>query len=290
MFFLKRGRIIKIISAPKDMQAFADQARNAGRTIAFIPTMGYLHEGHLSLIREGCRHGDEVVVSIFVNPAQFGPGEDLDTYPRAFERDCELAENAGATVIFGPAQKDLYGDDYQTYVTLEKLPFHLCGLSRPVFFRGIATVVTKLFNIVKPHMAVFGEKDYQQLLVIRRMVRDLNFDIRIIGAPIVREADGLAMSSRNSYLAPDERKRALCLFQALKQAESMVRDGVLRAAELIDAAKKMITAHPDAVIDYIEIFDPETIETVDTIDSPARMALAVKIGKTRLIDNTLLSP
>ena len=272
------------------MQAFADQARRADRTIAFIPTMGYLHEGHLSLIREGCRHGDEVVVSIFVNPTQFGPGEDLDTYPRAFERDRELAESAGATVIFNPAKEGLYADDYQTYVTLEKLPFHLCGLSRPVFFRGVATVVTKLFNIVKPHIAVFGEKDYQQLLVIRRMVRDLNFDVRIIGAPIVREADGLAMSSRNSYLTTDERQHALCLYQALKQAEAMVSEGMRSAAELIDAARKLINVHPDADIDYIEIFDPETIETVGSVDSPARMALAVRIGKTRLIDNTLLTP
>ena len=288
-FLEKRGRTIKIIAAPTDMQAFADEARRAGRTIAFIPTMGYLHEGHLSLIREGCRHGDEVVVSIFVNPAQFGPGEDLDTYPKAFEQDCELAKNAGATVIFSPAREDLYGDDYQTYVMLEKLPFHLCGLSRPVFFRGVATVVTKLFNIVKPHVAVFGEKDYQQLQVIRRMVRDLNFDLRIIGAPIVREADGLAMSSRNSYLTSDERQRALCLSQALKQAEVMVSGGIRSAAELTDAARKLISAHPDAVVDYIEIFDPETIEAVSTVDRPARMALAVKIGKTRLIDNTLLS-
>ena len=282
--------MIKIISVPKDMQAFADRARSTGRTIAFIPTMGYLHEGHLSLIREGLQSGDEVVVSIFVNPAQFGPGEDLDTYPRAFGRDCELAERAGATVIFAPDRASLYGEDYQTWVTLERLPFHLCGLSRPVFFRGVATVVTKLFNIVKPHVAVFGEKDYQQLIVIRRMVRDLNFDIRIIGAPIVREADGLAMSSRNSYLTDDERRRALCLSQALRHAEGLVREGVRSAAELIEAARNLISVHPDAVIDYIEIFDPETIETVSTIDSPARMALAVKIGKTRLIDNTLLSP
>lgn len=272
------------------MQAFADQARAAGRTIAFIPTMGYLHNGHLSLIREGCRHGDEVVVSIFVNPTQFAPGEDLASYPRAFERDCMLAEGAGATTIFSPAERDLYGDGYQTFVTLEKLPFHLCGLSRPVFFRGVATVVTKLFNIVKPHVAVFGEKDYQQLLVIRRMVTDLNFDIRIIGGPIVREEDGLAMSSRNSYLTPDERQRALCLSKALKQAEAMVRNGVRDAAEVVGAARRIITAHPDAVIDYIEIFDPDTIETVKTVDSPARMALAVKIGTTRLIDNTLLIP
>ncbi|AOY58662.1 Pantothenate synthetase [Desulfococcus multivorans DSM 2059] len=272
------------------MQAFADQARRQGGTIAFIPTMGFLHEGHLSLIREGCRHGDEVVVSIFVNPTQFGPGEDLDTYPRAFERDCELAEKAGATLIFHPNREDLYGENYQTYVTLEKLPFHLCGLSRPVFFRGVATVVTKLFNIVKPHVAVFGEKDYQQLMVIRRMVRDLNFDIRIIGGPIVREHDGLAMSSRNSYLSPEERKRALCLSQALNQAGKMVQAGVRNVSELIAAARKIIEVHPDAVIDYIEIFDPETIESLTVVDSPARMALAVKIGKTRLIDNTLLTP
>lgn len=272
------------------MQALADQARAAGRTIAFIPTMGFLHEGHLSLIREGCRHGSEVVVSIFVNPTQFGPGEDLSSYPRAFERDCAMSEGAGATTIFSPTEKDLYGEGYQTFVTLENLPHRLCGLSRPTHFRGVATVVTKLFNIVKPHAAVFGEKDYQQLLVIRRMVKDLNFDIRIIGGPIVREADGLAMSSRNSYLSPDERKRALCLHQALTQAEAMVRGGERNARDLVEAARKTIAVHPDADIDYIEIFDPETIEPVQTVEGPARMALAVKIGRTRLIDNTLLSP
>lgn len=281
---------IKIISAPKEMQAFADQARQNGRTIAFVPTMGFLHDGHLSLIRKASRNGDDVVVSIFVNPAQFGPGEDLATYPRAFSRDCELAEKAGATVVFSPAEEDLYGDGYQTYVTLERLPFHLCGLSRPVFFRGVATVVSKLFNLVKPHVAVFGEKDYQQLLVVRRMVQDLNFDIRIIGGPIIREADGLAMSSRNSYLTTDERRRALCLFEALTTAQKMIDGGTTDTEELINAAREQISRHPDAVIDYIEIFDPETLENVASVDRPVRMALAVKIGKTRLIDNTQLNP
>ncbi len=281
---------MQIISAPTEMQAFADDARRTGPTIAFIPTMGFLHEGHLSLVREGCRHGDDIVVSIFVNPAQFGPGEDLDTYPRALEADCEKAAAAGATVVFAPSREDLYGDAYQTYVTLEKLPQHLCGLSRPVFFRGVATVVTKLFNIVKPHVAVFGEKDYQQLLVVRRMVQDLNFNIRIIGGSIVREADGLAMSSRNSYLSPDERRRALCLFQSLQKAEEMVRSGVREAEALIQTARDIISRHPDADIDYIEIFDPETIDNLKRIEGPARMALAVKIGKTRLIDNILLTP
>ncbi|WP_439952606.1 pantoate--beta-alanine ligase [Desulfonema ishimotonii] len=282
--------MIKIITTAKEMQAFSRRASAEGKTIAFVPTMGFLHEGHLSLVREAGRHGDEVVVSIFVNPSQFAPGEDFDSYPRSFEKDCELARKAGATVIFNPRADDLYGPNYQTRVNLEMLPQHLCGISRPTFFRGVATVVTKLFNIVRPQIAVFGEKDYQQLLVIRQMVRDLNFDIEIIGGALVREPDGLAMSSRNNYLSPDERRQALSLSQSLRKAREQVESGVTDAQRIMDTAREIITAQPDAVIDYIAICDPEILDEMTCIDRPALMALAVRIGKTRLIDNMMLTP
>lgn len=272
------------------MQDRSDRMRREGKTIAFVPTMGYLHEGHLSLMREGCKRGEDLVVSIFVNPAQFGPGEDLETYPRDFERDCELSQKEGADAIFAPDASEVYDPQFQTYVQLEKLPNHLCGISRPVFFRGVATVVAKLFNIVNPHMAIFGEKDYQQLLVIRQMVRDLNFDIEIVGAPIFRETDGLAMSSRNSYLTPEERISARSLHQSLKKAQALLQSGVTDAAELIRAATEVITSHPEAVIDYVTVSDPDTLDDVDTFDRSALMALAVKIGKTRLIDNMIMEP
>lgn len=262
----------------------------AGKTIAFVPTMGYLHEGHISLIREAKRHGDEIVVSIFVNPAQFGPGEDFDRYPRSFERDCRMAEETGASVVFNPKREDLYGDGFQTYVTLERLPAHLCGLSRPVFFRGVATVVTKLFNIVKPHVAVFGEKDFQQLQVIRRLVADLDLDVTIIGAPLVREPDGLAMSSRNAYLNDSERRQALSLHQSLETARKMVSEGERRAERLIEAARDRLAAQPDATVDYVAVCDPATLDDVTHLDKPVLMALAVNFGKTRLIDNMMLTP
>ena len=251
--------------------------------------MGFLHEGHLSLMREGRELADHVVVSIFVNPTQFGPGEDLEAYPRNFERDCELAEKTGADVIFAPDDNsELYGKNFQTYVRLEKLPDHLCGISRPVHFKGVATVVTKLFNIVKPHVAIFGQKDYQQLLVIRQMVRDLNFDIRIVGSPIVREPDGLAMSSRNSYLTAEQRQYGLSLHQSLEKAQELLDAGITKSSELIHAAREIITSHPETSVDYITICDPETLDDMETIDRPALMALAVEVGKTRLIDNRIL--
>ncbi len=272
------------------MQAHSDQARISGKTVVLVPTMGYLHPGHLSLVAEAKKHGDEVVVSIFVNPAQFGPGEDLEAYPRDFDRDRALCREAGADVIFAPDPDTIYGPGYQTYVTLEKLPQHLCGLSRPVHFRGVATVVTKLFNIVKPHAAVFGQKDYQQLLVIQRVVRDLNFDIDIIGAPIVREPDGLAMSSRNTYLTPDHRRQALCLSRSLDRARERVQAGETDPDRIRREALESIEARPDAVVDYVTLCDPHTLEPVSTLNRPVLMALAVKFGKTRLIDNRILDP
>jgi pantoate--beta-alanine ligase len=281
---------MKIIRTIQEMQAFGEGVRAAGRRIALVPTMGFLHEGHLSLVREAARRADEVVVSIFVNPAQFGPNEDLDAYPRNFERDRELSESAGATVIFAPEAEEIYAPGFQTYVTLETLPAHLCGLSRPIHFRGVATVVAKLFNIVKPHVAVFGEKDYQQLLVVRRMVRDLNFDVEIVGGPIVREEDGLAMSSRNAYLTPEQRKRALCLGRSLDAAEAAVKAGETDPARLIQNARERISAEPEAEIDYVRVVDPETLEDAAEVRGPVVMALAVKIGKPRLIDNRMLIP
>jgi pantoate--beta-alanine ligase len=281
---------IEIITTVKEMQVRSDKIRCQGKTIVFVPTMGFLHAGHLSLIREGKKYGDDIVVSIFVNPAQFGPGEDLATYPRNFERDLKLLKKEGVNAVFAPDAVEIYGEKFQTYVELEKLPNHLCGLSRPVFFKGVATVVIKLFNIVKPHVTIFGQKDYQQLTVIRQMVCDLNFDITVVGAPTVRESDGLAMSSRNTYLTPDQRMSALSLNLSLKKAQTLVENGLQDAAKIIDAAAKLIRSHPETEIDYITICDPETLDDMKTIDKPALMALAVKIGKARLIDNMILNP
>ncbi len=279
-----------VIAEVKKMQSWADRVRSRGERIGLVPTMGYLHEGHLSLVREGRRRADHLVLSIFVNPTQFGPGEDLAAYPRNMAGDRALAEKNGVDVLFAPTEHDLYGPDYQTFVSLERLPHHLCGLSRPVHFRGVATVVAKLFNIVKPHVAVFGEKDYQQLMVIRRMAADLNFDVEIVGAPTVREEDGLAKSSRNAYLAPEQRESALTLSRSLEQAEAMVGAGETDPARLTALARGLIDAAPDTRIDYIEVCDPRTLERVDAIEGPVLMALAVHVGKSRLIDNRLLIP
>ncbi len=251
--------------------------------------MGYLHEGHLSLMREGKRRGDILIASIFVNPTQFGPGEDLATYPRNLERDTTFSEREGVDILFTPVEADLYPDGYQTYVTLDALPDHLCGISRPVHFRGVATVVAKLFNIVQPHVAVFGLKDYQQVLVIRRMVRDLNFDIEVVGAPIVREDDGLAMSSRNANLPPDLRPSALTLSQSLEKAQVLLDQGIRDPAAMVSDISRYILSRPETEIDYVRLCDPESLDDVETIDGPVLMALAVKVGEVRLIDNTLLS-
>jgi len=281
---------IEIITTAKEMQARSDRIRRLGTTIVFVPTMGFLHEGHLSLMREGKKHGEDLVVSIFVNPKQFGPGEDLEAYPRDLEKDFELVRQEGVHAVFTPDAGEMYGENFQTVVELEKLPKHLCGLSRPVFFKGVATVVTKLFNIVKPHVAVFGQKDYQQLTVIRQMVRDLNLDITVIGSPTVREPDGLAMSSRNTYLTPKQRSSALSLNQSLKNAQALVEKGLRDASEIIDAAAALIRSYPETEIDYISVCDPDTLDDVATINRPALMALAVKVGKARLIDNMILKP
>jgi len=281
---------MKVIHSVQEMQARADKVRRSGHSTAFVPTMGYLHEGHLSLLRIGKKKSDDLVLSIFVNPAQFGPNEDLSSYPRSLERDLALAEKEGVDAVFVPTDKALYQDGYQTYVELEKLPGHLCGLSRPVFFKGITTVVTQLFNIVKPHIAVFGEKDFQQLAIIRQMVKDLNFDIEIIGGPIVREDDGLAMSSRNAYLKDHMRPAALSLSQVLEKSRSMVKSGILDAKLIADQAAEILSGFPEINVDYISICDPLTLEEVNLIEGKTLMALAVGLEKIRLIDNTILEP
>lgn len=281
---------MKVIATVKEMQAWADRIRRRGGRIALTPTMGYLHEGHLSLVREGQARSDYLVLSIFVNPTQFGPEEDLAAYPRAMERDCAMAEESGVDVVFAPTETELYGPDFQTFVSLERLPRHLCGRCRPVHFRGVATVVAKLFNIVKPHVVVFGEKDYQQLLVIRRMVADLNFDIEVVGAPTVREPDGLAKSSRNAYLAPDHRESALTLSRSLNIAQDMAAAGETDPQRIVAATQTLIEKAPHTRIDYVEIRDPHTLERVDVVEGPVLMALAVHVGKSRLIDNRILTP
>ncbi|MDZ7580943.1 MAG: pantoate--beta-alanine ligase [Deltaproteobacteria bacterium] len=280
--------MVKVISAVKEMQERAGELRRGNRRIACVPTMGFLHDGHLSLMRMARQAADSLVVSIFVNPAQFGPGEDFETYPRDLDRDLGLCAHENVDIVFTPETAALYPEGYQSYVKLEHLPHHLCGLSRPVFFTGVATVVCKLFNIVRPHSAVFGEKDYQQLLIIRRMVKDLNFNIDIIGAPIVREKDGLAMSSRNAYLKPGQRPAALTLYRSLVQATRRVETGERDATRILQEARDLIAVQPETEIDYLSICDPESLVAVACIDRPALMALAVKVGKTRLIDNTIL--
>ncbi|MGA8021183.1 MAG: pantoate--beta-alanine ligase [Desulfobacterales bacterium] len=280
--------MVEVIPTVEQMQERAENLRRDGRRIACVPTMGFLHDGHLSLMRIAKRRADVLVVSIFVNPAQFGPEEDFETYPRNLERDLDLCAKENVDIVFTPKTAALYPDGYQSYVKLEHLPHHLCGLSRPVFFTGVATVVCKLFNIVHPHIAVFGEKDYQQLLIIRRMVKDLNINTEIIGAPIVREKDGLAMSSRNAYLTPDQRPAALTLYRSLVQARKRVETGERNAAQILNEARDLITSQPETDIDYLSICDPETLIDVERIDRTALMALAVKVGKPRLIDNTIL--
>ncbi len=270
------------------MQQLALAARGEGAAIALVPTMGYLHEGHASLMREGRRRAGLLVTSIFVNPTQFGAGEDFATYPRDLERDTKLAAACGVDMIFAPEAGDMYPPGYQTFTDVERLTLPLCGASRPGHFRGVTTVVGKLFNIVLPHTALFGKKDYQQLAVIRRMVADLNFPVEIIGMPIVREPDGLAMSSRNSYLSPRERESALCLFRSIGAARTLYREGERDPALLRERVLAIIGAEPLAAIDYVELLDGGTLEKKNEADDRTLLALAVRIGKTRLIDNCIL--
>lgn len=259
--------------------------RSEGLKVGFVPTMGYLHEGHESLIKRASEENDKVVVSIFVNPIQFGPKEDLSTYPRDLERDSKVCERAGANIIFHPENEEMYFNDFSTFVDMNGLTSGLCGKSRPTHFRGVCTVVTKLFNIVAPDRAYFGEKDAQQLAVIKRMVRDLNIDVEVIGCPIVREKDGLAKSSRNTYLSTEERSAAIILNKALNIAKEKIEDGERISSNIISTVKDIIESEKLARIDYIEVVDSFSMESVDKIEKSVLVAIAVFIGKTRLIDN-----
>jgi pantoate--beta-alanine ligase len=277
-----------IITSVKEMRERTAEARAEGNTIAFVPTMGFLHEGHASLMREGRKRGNLLVVSIFVNPAQFGAGEDFESYPRDLRRDSEIARECGVDIIFAPDAREMYPAGYQTWVNVETISLPLCGASRPGHFRGVTTVVAKLFNIVKPTFAFFGEKDYQQLAVIRRMVSDLNMDVEVVGLPTVREPDGLAMSSRNSYLSASERKSALCLSRALDAASTLFRSGEVSVARLREAVLGILGEEPEARIDYVEFRCGENLEEVERADDRTVLALAVRIGATRLIDNVIV--
>jgi pantoate--beta-alanine ligase len=279
---------VKIITSITDMQQTALALKREGKRIAFVPTMGFLHEGHASLLREGRKLGDVLVLSIFVNPIQFGPNEDLERYPRNLEGDCAIARSCGVDIVFTPTAAEMYPAGFQTSIRVRDLALPLCGASRPGHFDGVATVVTKLFNICQPDLALFGTKDFQQLAIIRRMTADLAQPVEIVGMPIVREADGLAMSSRNAYLSPTERQSALCLSRAIALVRERYTAGVRDAETLLATARELILAEPVAAIDYLELRDAATLETVATVSDTTLMALAVRIGTTRLIDNTLL--
>ena len=279
---------MRIIESIKEMQIRSESLRLTGKKIAFVPTMGYFHEGHLSLMKEARNRADEVVTSIYVNPTQFGPKEDFSKYPRDFERDAQMAQSVGVDVIFFPSNQEMYPNGYQTYVDVEKVTLNLCGASRPGHFRGVTTICCKLFNIIKPHEAIFGKKDFQQLAAIKRMVADLNLDLEIVGMPTFREQDGLAMSSRNVYLSQEERPSALMLVESLKLAQKLYAEGERKASIIICEAQKLIKSVKFTDIDYIKICDALTLEDVEDIQGEAVMALAVKVGKTRLIDNSVL--
>jgi len=280
---------MEVIQAPLKMQQRAEGWRRKGKVIAFVPTMGYFHEGHLSLMREGRRKGDILVVSIFVNPTQFAPGEDFERYPRDMERDLKMAEGVGADVVFAPEREDMYPPGFQTFVEVQEVTQHLCGLFRPGHFRGVTTVVAKLFNIVKPHIALFGQKDYQQLVTIRRMVKDLNMDVEIVGMPTVREEDGLAASSRNIYLSPQERERALSLYRSLLWAQEAFSRGERSGRRLMEGVREILQREGIREIDYVKVCDLETLEDIEgEIEGGALVALAAKVGKARLIDNIIL--
>ncbi|MBO5426560.1 MAG: pantoate--beta-alanine ligase [Lachnospiraceae bacterium] len=281
---------MKIVSTKIDVRNQVKEWRKEGLTVGFVPTMGYLHEGHESLVKRAVAENDRVVVSIFVNPMQFGPKEDLATYPRDLEADSKLCEAAGAALIFHPEPEEMYEEAFCSYVDMNGLTNALCGLSRPVHFRGVCTVVNKLFNIVMPDKAYFGEKDAQQLAVVKRMVKDLDMDIEIVGCPIIREEDGLAKSSRNTYLSPEGRKQALVLSKAIFAGKQMVLDGEKDTSVVLKAMRDIIEKASMARIDYVEMVDVNTMKGIDTIQGEILCAIAVYIGdEARLIDNFMLS-
>lgn len=279
---------MKIVSTVEEVRAQVKEWKKEGYTIGFVPTMGYLHEGHASLM-DAAGENDKVVVSIFVNPIQFGPNEDLESYPRDLEHDAKVCEEHGVDLIFHPTPEEMYGEHFYTYVDMDVLTKELCGLSRPVHFRGVCTVVNKLFNIVTPDHAYFGEKDAQQLAIIKRMVKDLNMPLEIHGCPIIREADGLAKSSRNTYLSEEERKAALVLSRSIFLGKEMVEKGERDAKKVVAAMTAEIEKEPLAKIDYVKVVDLETMQQVETIEHDILTAIAVYIGKTRLIDNFMVT-
>ncbi len=282
---------MRTISSIPEMQGAADTFRHAGKRIGVVPTMGYLHEGHRSLMRIARQHVDVVITTLFVNPKQFSPTEDFSRYPRDIERDTRLAESAGTDILFTPSAEEIYPGDHRTYVETERITKVLEGKSRPTHFRGVTTVLTKLFNITKPHAAVFGQKDAQQVVVVKQMVKDLNFNLEIIVGPIVREPDGLAMSSRNVHLSESERKQSTVLFASLRHVEERIRNGERNSSSIASEMMKMIGAQPAARVDYISIADPSSLEEVSTIPpgQSVLVSLAVSFGATRLIDNALIS-
>jgi len=279
---------MKVITSIDKMKKAARRLKSQGKTIGFVPTMGFLHLGHLSLVRESCRRADKTVVSIFVNPAQFGPGEDFKDYPRDLKKDSELLEREGVDYLFVPEPGEMYPEGYKTYVEVHELQNRLCGRSRPTHFQGVCTVVLKLFNIVNPDIAFFGQKDAQQAIIVKRMARDLNSDVAVEVLPTVREEDGLALSSRNIYLNQEQRKAALVLSRSLREAEAMVEKGEMNVAAILSRMKEIISKEPQARIDYIEIVDMEELKPLARIEKQALAALAVFLGRARLIDNTIL--
>ena len=272
----------------EDVRNNVKEWKKQGLSVGFVPTMGYLHEGHASLIERAAAENDKVVVSVFVNPIQFGPTEDLESYPRDFEADCVLCEKMGADLVFHPENEEMYFEDFCTFVDINTLSEVLCGKTRPIHFRGVCTVVSKLFNIVAPDKAYFGQKDAQQLAIIKRMVRDLNFDIEIIGCPIIREDDGLAKSSRNTYLNPQERAAAVILSKAIFTGQKMVKEGIKDALTVKATMMAILKSEPLANLEYVEMVDFGTLQDVETINGPILTAIAVRIGKTRLIDNFIV--
>jgi pantoate--beta-alanine ligase len=276
--------VIKTINKMKEM---VSRTRRVGKTIAFVPTMGYFHDGHLSLMKEGRRRGDLLIVSLFVNPTQFSPSEDFKNYPRDFERDGKMAEEVGVDILFTPDADEMYPSDYQTIVRVERVTQGLCGKSRPTHFQGVATVVLMLFEIVMPHVAIFGEKDYQQLITIQQMVRDLHLSVEVVGMPTIRESDGLAMSSRNQYLHPEERKAALALCRSLQKAKELLQKGERKADQILQEVEAILQSEPLIRIDYVQICDAKTLQEVKQIEKDVVVALATYLGETRLIDNLI---
>ena len=281
---------MEIIASPAAMQRWSEDARRRGETIAFVPTMGFLHEGHITLMREGRARATLLASSLFVNPTQFGPNEDFSRYPRNFEGDCELMRSVPVDALFAPEPEVMFPAGSQTWVEATEVTRGLCGDHRPGHFRGVTTVVAKLFNIVKPHLALFGEKDFQQLRAIERMVVDLNFDLQIVPVPTVREPDGLAMSSRNAYLSPEERQRALALSRALRAACEAAARGARTTAELALAARAVIERTPGIEIEYVTAADSQTLQALEEFDRAVVIAIAARVGKTRLIDNLVVTP